>query len=242
VTNNDVLRRIRYTFDFRDQKVIDIFALTKVNVTLSQVKNWLRKDDDAEMIELADIELSSFLNGFIIEKRGKRDGDSPKPDKTLTKNLILMKLKIALNLQADDIIAMFKANDFIVGKGELSAFFRKPDHKNYRMCKAQFLRNFLQGVQDKYREAPAPKSTSTYKKAESKEQNNNDKTHQQKESKPSHNKVKNYSGDKPAWKKKAKPAAKTIYVNPNATTKAKDNEKSERKVLKLKPSDIYKDA
>ena len=243
MSNNDVLRRIRYTFDFRDQTVIDIFAFVNVTVTLSQVKNWLRKDDDAEMVELADEELSSFLNGFIIERRGKRDGDLPKQDKTLTKNLILMKLKIALSLQADDIIAMFKANDFIVGKAELSAFFRKPDHKNYRLCKAQFLRNFLQGVQDKYRAAPAPKSTSTYKKSENKAPVEKEQTHKQRDSKPSNNKGKSYSGDKPAWKKKAKPAAKTIYVNPNATTKAKsDNDKSERKVLKLKPSDIYKDA
>jgi uncharacterized protein YehS (DUF1456 family) len=125
VTNNDVLRRIRYAFDLRDQQVINIFALSQVTVTLSQVKNWLRKDDDQQIEVLEDHQLSSFLNGFIIEKRGKRDGDLPKPEKVLTKNLILMKLKIALNLQADDIIAMFKANGLVVGKSELSAFFSK---------------------------------------------------------------------------------------------------------------------
>ena len=226
-----MLRRIRYTFELRDQKVIDIFALTKATVSLEQVKNWLRKDDDEQMLALADNELSSFLNGFIIEKRGKRDGDLPKPDKVLTKNLILMKLKIALNLQADDIIALFKGNDMIVGKAELSAFFRKPEHKNYRQCKTQFLRNFLQGVQDKYRVAPAPKA---YKKPSDSQSIDKDQSDAK-----GNQKGKTYAG-KPAYKKKAKPATKTIYVNPNATAKA-DKDKSERKVLKLKPSDIYKD-
>jgi len=240
VTNNDVLRRIRYTFDLRDQKVIDIFALTQVTVTKEQVKSWLLKDEDAEMVALADDELSSFLNGFIIEKRGKREGEQPKPEKVITKNLILMKLKIALNLQADDIIDLFKANDFIVSKGELSAFFRKPEHKNYRQCKGQFLRNFLKGVQNKYCVAPAPKAAGTYKKAPNKDQTNKAQGGYQGDTK-GHQKGKTYSGDKPAYKKKSKPAAKTIYVNPNATAKPeKDN--SERKVLKLKPSDIYKDA
>ena len=41
--------------------------------------------------------------------------------------------------------------DFPLGKHELSAFFRKPDHKHYRVCQDQILRNFLKGVQLKYR-------------------------------------------------------------------------------------------
>ncbi|MGB1018964.1 MAG: DUF1456 family protein, partial [Chitinophagales bacterium] len=36
-------------------------------------------------------------------------------------------------------------------KHELSAFFRKPDQKQYRQCKDQFLRNFLYGMELKYK-------------------------------------------------------------------------------------------
>jgi uncharacterized protein YehS (DUF1456 family) len=42
--------------------------------------------------------------------------------------------------------------DFSLSKHEISAFFRKPDHKNYRSCKDQVLRNFLKGLELKYRE------------------------------------------------------------------------------------------
>jgi len=38
-----------------------------------------------------------------------------------------------------------------ISKHELSAFFRKPGHKHYRDCKDQILRNFINGVQLKYR-------------------------------------------------------------------------------------------
>jgi uncharacterized protein YehS (DUF1456 family) len=38
-----------------------------------------------------------------------------------------------------------------ISEHELSAFFRRPDHKHYRECKDQILRNFLKGVQLKYR-------------------------------------------------------------------------------------------
>ena len=224
MTNNDVLRRIRYAFDLRDQQVINIFALTQFKATPEQVKNWLRKDDDPQLETLEDPQLSCFLNGFIIEKRGRREGDLPKPEKVLTKNLILMKLKIALNLQADDIITMLKNNDLVIGKSELSAFFRKPEHKNFRMCKAQFLRNFLQGVQDKYRTAPPPKQKPVVKN-----------------SAPyaAHTVNKN-------WKNKNKTTkafSKTLYVNPNASRQVStEKTKNERKTLKLKPSDIYKDS
>ena len=65
--------------------------------------------------------------------------------------LIFMKLKIALSLKAEDVMAILELADFKISKHELSAFFRKPDHKHYRDCKDQILRNFLKGLQLKYR-------------------------------------------------------------------------------------------
>ena len=66
-----------------------------------------------------------------------------------------MKLKIAFNLQADDIVTILDEVDFRIGKSELSAFFRKPTHKNYRECKDQVLRNFLTGLQHRLRGNPS---------------------------------------------------------------------------------------
>jgi len=61
-----------------------------------------------------------------------------------------MKLKIALNLKAEDVLEIMGLAGFCLSKHELSAFFRKPDHKHYRDCKDQVLRTFLKGMQLKY--------------------------------------------------------------------------------------------
>ncbi|MFC1778216.1 DUF1456 family protein [Pseudomonadota bacterium] len=151
MTNNDVLRRIRYTFNFDDSKMIAIFALAGLEVTRAGISDWLKKDDDPDYKNCSDQQLAIFLNGLIIEKRGKKDGPQPEPEKTLNNNIIFRKLKIALNLQADDVISMVNQADFRMSKHELSAFFRKPGHKHYRECKDQVLRYFLKGMQLKYR-------------------------------------------------------------------------------------------
>ncbi len=151
MNNNDILRRLRYTLHYTDQKMISIFALTEKVVEREQLTAWLKKDDDEAQEKLRDIDLSSFLNGLIIEKRGKKEGPLPKPEKTLINNTILRKLKIAFNLKDEDMIKIFALADFEVSKHEISALFRKPTQSQYRICKDQFLRNFLHGLQLKIR-------------------------------------------------------------------------------------------
>ncbi len=151
MNHNDILRRIRYTFDFSDSKMIEIFDLAGHKVTRAQVSNWLKKDDDPDYQGLYDIDLAIFLNGLIIEKRGKKEGPQPLPEKRLNNNVVLRKLKIAFNLKDIDIIDILSSVDLRISKHELSAFFRKPNQSQYRLCKDQILRNFLHGLQKKYR-------------------------------------------------------------------------------------------
>ncbi|GLB49947.1 hypothetical protein Y10_23150 [Neptunitalea sp. Y10] len=64
----------------------------------------------------------------------------------MTNNDVLKKLRVALALRDDDIVEILKDADFAIGKTELSAFFRKEDHPNYKNCGDQVLRNFLNGL------------------------------------------------------------------------------------------------
>lgn len=154
MTHNDILRRLRFTFDLDDAKMIAIFASAGQEITREQLSNWLKKEDDESYVEMAEVELAAFLNGFINEKRGKKEGEQPIAETNLTHNIIFMKLKIALNLKAEDVLEILALADFRLSKHELSAFFRKPGHKHYRECKDQILRNFLNGLQKKYRPTP----------------------------------------------------------------------------------------
>ena len=151
MNNNYVLRSIRFTFNFGDSKMISIFGLADQEVTREQVSAWLKKDDDPAFKQCRDTQLAIFLNGLINDMRGKREGAQPEPDKRLTNNSIFMKLKIALNMKAEDVLEVMDLAGFPMSKHELSAFFRKPGHKHYRECKEQILRNFLKGIQLKYR-------------------------------------------------------------------------------------------
>ena len=152
MTNNDVLRRIRYTFDFGDSKIISIFGQADYQVTREQISDWLKKDDDPAYQKCSDTQLEIFLNGLINDKRGKKEGPQPEPEQRLTNNIIFRKLRIALNLKAEDVLEIMIMAGLRISKHELSAFFRRPDHKHYRECNDQIMRNFLKGLQLKYRD------------------------------------------------------------------------------------------
>ena len=132
--------------------MIAVFGLADYTVTREQISDWLKKDDDPAYKPCSDTQLAIFLNGLINHKRGKKEGAQPEPEQHLTNNIIFMKLKIALNLKADDVLEILSLVDMDISKHELSAFFRKTGHKHYRKCKDQILRNFLKGVQLKYRD------------------------------------------------------------------------------------------
>jgi len=151
MTNNDCLRRIRYILDLSDSQMMDIFAQANQDVTRAEVSAWLKKDDDADFEKCRDVTFATFLNGLIHEKRGKKEGPQPEPEQRLNNNIIFMKLKIAFNLQAEGIVSILALAGLRVSKSELSAFFRRPDHKHFRKCQDQILRNFLKGLQLQYR-------------------------------------------------------------------------------------------
>ncbi len=151
MTNNDILRRLRFIFDISDSKMIALCKSADLDVTRAEVSDWLKKDNDPDYKACVDETMATFLNGFINDRRGKRAGAQPVPDKRLNNNLIFTKLKIALNLKAEDVLEVLALTGLHISKHELSAFFRKPGHKHFRACKDQVLRNFLNGLQKKHR-------------------------------------------------------------------------------------------
>jgi len=151
MTNNDIIRRIRFAFDFNDATMIELFDLGGLKVTRAQISNWLLKEEDEHFSDLKDLQLAQFLNGMIIYNRGKKEGEPPVAEKYLNNNIVFRKLKIALNLKDDDILEILELEGMRISKHELSAFFRKPEQNQYRPCKDQILRNFIYGLQRQYR-------------------------------------------------------------------------------------------
>lgn len=150
--NNSIFRQLRYIFKLQEEDIVKMLSLVEVDISKETVTDWLRKEDDPKMLALYDKDFAAFLNALIILKRGKKNGEIPKAEKSLSNNLILRKLKIALNLKTEDILEILQLANFNFGKSELAALFRNPDHKHYRKCKDQVLRNFLMGLKLKIKE------------------------------------------------------------------------------------------
>ncbi len=159
--NNYYLRRLRYAFCMNDTSVLSIFRLVSYKLTATELKNYLVKEDAKDFVLLPDYLLVLFLDGFIQSKRDKREGELElsqseriKTAKSvrLNNNLILNKIKIALGLKSDDLIELLSLADFRISKAEMSAFFRKSSHRNYRECGNQLLRNLLTGITLRYRD------------------------------------------------------------------------------------------
>jgi hypothetical protein len=64
----------------------------------------------------------------------------------MNNNDIFKKLRVALQLRDDQIVAILELVDFRMSKGEIGNFFRNADHPNFMECGDQVLRNFLNGL------------------------------------------------------------------------------------------------
>lgn len=152
---NDILRRFRYALNLNDRAMLDMFKLGEYPMDLPGLKNLLKKEDEEDFVVCNNKALSSFLDGFIIYKRGKQEGASGQPKRTgyqLTNNIILRKMRIGLELKEDDMLGILKRGNITLSKSELSAFFRDKEHKNFKPCGDQVLRNFLNGLAVWHRE------------------------------------------------------------------------------------------
>ena len=154
MTNNDILRQLRYALNINDSTMIEIFKLADHEIEQSNLTGLLKKEDEEGFVNCGDAVLGYFLDGLILHKRGRKEikpGETRKSDTRLTNNAILKKLRIALELKEDDMLAILRLADVDISKSELTALFRKEGHKNYKECGDQFLRKFLRGLSLRYR-------------------------------------------------------------------------------------------
>ncbi len=151
MTNNEVFQHIRYIFALNSEKISALFQHAKCPQSDEAIENYLRKNGEHKFSRLPSNILASFLDGLIIEHRGKKEGTQAQLNQAINNNVIFNKVKIALALKADDIINLLATAELTLSKHELSAFFRKPEHKHYRPCHDETLIKFFNGLHLKFR-------------------------------------------------------------------------------------------
>lgn len=155
--NNDRLTRLRYALDISDDDMAEIFRMGGAEVTEDQVRDLTLRDEEGTYVEVLDDErFERFLNGIITSQRGVREG-APEPRLELNpenaNNLLLKKVKIALSLTTEDMHEIMEDAGGRLTKSELGAVLRKEGHRNYKPCGDRYVRNFIKGLQLRYRGA-----------------------------------------------------------------------------------------
>ena len=153
MTNNDVLRRVRYALRINDKAMMEVFKLGGMNISLEELTALLSKPENFKTCNNKTLDV--FLSGLITYKRGPQKNAPEKteevPNNKNINNYILRKLKIALAFRSEDMIDAFKTGGINMSESELSAIFRRPDHKNYREAGDKYVRVFIKGITELFR-------------------------------------------------------------------------------------------
>jgi uncharacterized protein YehS (DUF1456 family) len=149
MTNNDLLRRLRYALNLNGETIAGLCTLGGQDIKPIDVLKLLKKEEETDFSVCDDLVMRAFLDGLIISRRGPL-GQNPDSGSeaagALSNNVILRKLRIALELNEESMLSLLAKAGVELSKSELSAMFRAKGHRNYKPCGDQFLRNFIRGL------------------------------------------------------------------------------------------------
>ncbi len=149
INTNDILYRIKKSLNLSMSDMQKAYELEDYKITKDRLEDILKKRQDKGFIIASYEELGVFLDGLISLKRGKTDRKSDE-NVELTNNLILKKLRVALQLKEAESEIIFGLADIELTKQQLASLFRKDGHKNFKICSDELLISFLDGLDEFY--------------------------------------------------------------------------------------------
>ena len=151
INTNEILYRIQKALNLTTEEMLEAYKLEAYKMDTSHLESLLkRRHDDGFKVATYE-ELGVFLDGLVTLKRGPSP-KKPNDDETveLANNLILKKLRIALELKEAETEIIFGLADVELSKQQLASLFRKEGHKNFRACSDELLMAFLDGLDEFY--------------------------------------------------------------------------------------------
>ena len=152
----EILFRIKEALDLSHAQIAKIVELNGYEIDEEQLRSLLanRKKRAYETIgyEL----LGNFLDGLIAYKRGENKKRAADEEEVIIDgNLILKKLRVALELKELEIFIIFELADYPLTKQQIKSLFRRPEHKNFKPCDTATLKAFLHGLEEFYYQGEA---------------------------------------------------------------------------------------
>jgi uncharacterized protein YehS (DUF1456 family) len=145
---NEVLGGIKQALNLSYNDIENIYAEVSFPIETKEIERFFKAPTHKSFKQVSYEALGSFLDGLIAFKRGEPSRQSSHEIQTLTTNLILKKIRIALNLKEHEIEIIFNLADIFLTKQQLASLFRKEEHKNFRACSHELLLAFLVGLDE----------------------------------------------------------------------------------------------
>ena len=149
MNNNELLRSLRDALALDEAAMITIFKEAGREFGPSAVSAFMKTEQEDNYIPCSNPVMAFFLDGLIVNNRGRQEGGSSEPAKPvaeLSNNTILKKLRIALDLKEEDTVGVFTLGGVPMTKHEITALFRKEGHKHYKECDDKLMRSFIKGI------------------------------------------------------------------------------------------------
>jgi uncharacterized protein YehS (DUF1456 family) len=147
MTHNHIIKQIRDALELNEATLLEIFQLSDPEVTPEDVADILKDEKEPGFVLCSDAGMELFLDGLITYKRGPSDTKrKAQAEAAMTNNTILKKLRIALDLKDDEMLALFDAVGITLSKSELTPFFRQEGKPNYKRCSDKMLKGFLKAL------------------------------------------------------------------------------------------------
>lgn len=148
---NDILFKIKTALSLDNEAIIKAYTLVEYEMSQERLTDILKKRQDKGYAEATYEELGLFLDGLILLKRGKASTTKDEDEVfELTNNLILKKLRVALELKEAELIILFALAEVTITKRQIGSLFRKEGGKNFKACSDELLLSFLEGLDEFY--------------------------------------------------------------------------------------------
>ncbi len=150
ISTNEILYRIQKALHLTPDEMLEAYKLENYKMLEPHLKDLLKRRQEPGFMLCSYEELGVFLDGLVTLKRGA--SPKKKDDKVieLTNNLILKKLRIALELKEAETEIIFGLADIELTKQQLASLFRKETHKNFKPCSSELLMAFIEGLDEFY--------------------------------------------------------------------------------------------
>ena len=151
MNTNDILYKIQKSLSLSSDDMLKAYELEAYKMESEHLDSLLRKRQDKGHKICSFEELGVFLDGLVTLKRGPSPKTSNSDEAVeLTNNLILKKLRIALELKEAETEIIFSLGEAELTKQQLASLFRKEGHKNFKECSDELLMAFLDGLDEFY--------------------------------------------------------------------------------------------